>query len=66
MKGTYNVVRYFRDKGTRQTVAKGLTLAEARAHCSGLNSSSATAWTTSALRRTKRNGPWFDGYTAEA
>jgi len=40
-----------------------VTLAEAQTWCADLNSSSTTAWMTSAIRRTKRYGPWFDSYS---
>ena len=60
----YKIVRIYRDRDTRTTIAKGLTLEQAQAHCSDINTSSSTAYTTSALKRTKRYGPWFDFYSA--
>ena len=63
----YRIVRnYFKGKPTlRRTILRGLTLEQALAHCRDLNTSSSTAWRTSALARTKRYGPWFDSYTEE-
>jgi hypothetical protein len=43
----YNVVRFYVD-GWNEMVLEGITLAEARAHCSSPESSKA--------------GEWFDGY----
>lgn len=60
---SYNIVRhYFNRPGRREVIATGLSLDEARAHCRDPNTSSSTCWTTSALARTRRCGPWFDGY----
>jgi len=59
----YHVDRlYFRRPGVRRRMLSNVTLAEAQTWCADLNSSSTTAWTTSAIRRTKRYGPWFDSY----
>ena len=58
----YKIVRIYRNRDTRRTIATGLTLEQAQAHCSDINTSSSTCWTTSALKRTKRYGPWFDSY----
>lgn len=63
---TYRIVRHFFDKPTsRRGLPSGLTLEQAQAHCQDLNTSSSTAWTTSAIQRTKRYGAWFDGYEQE-
>lgn len=48
---TYKIVRYHQDKGRRQRVIKrGLTLAEAKKHCSNPKTKGKT---------------WFDGFTKE-
>ena len=60
----YRVVRmYFR--GGKRTIARGLTLAEAQAHCSDPEASSSTCTTSAGKARTRRMGPWFDGYDAD-
>jgi len=60
----YNVCRlYFNRPGVRRRILSGVTLEQAQEHCRDLNTSSSTAWKTSAIRRTKRYGSWFDCYT---
>lgn len=46
----YKIIR-FRRSGNNRTLKWGLTLEEARAHCS--------------REDTHKKGEWFDGYTAE-
>lgn len=61
---TYKIVRnYF--NGTPRTIARGLTLEEAQAHCKDPETSSSTATSSAAKARTRRMGAWFDGYTEE-
>ncbi len=57
----YKIVRFYQN-GTRRTIKTGLTLAEAQAHCRDPETSSRTATSAAAKRRTRRFGPWFDGY----
>lgn len=60
----YKIVRHYRDRWpNRRTIRRGLTLAEAQAHCEDPETSSSTATSAAARRRTERVGPWFDGYT---
>ena len=61
----YKIVRFYDSVKSSHAVRgmSGLTLKQAQAHCQDINTSSKTAWTTSALARTKRYGAWFDGYT---
>lgn len=60
----YRIVRhYFERPGYRRTIASGMTLREARAHCADPETSSSTATSPAARRRTRTIGAWFDGYT---
>ncbi len=57
----YKIVRgYF--KGGRRTIATNLTLDEAQAHCRDPETSSSTCTKSAGKARTRRMGPWFDGY----
>lgn len=48
---TYRIVRYYRDERPSEVVVRGLTLAQAQAHC----------------KRDDTHGDgWFDGYTEES
>ncbi len=48
---TYRIVRFYRDPSKRpRTIHKGLSLEQARAHCS---------------REETHGDGWFDGYTKE-
>ena len=67
----YRVVRFFRDhpnglnrSGRRNTVIARCTLAEAQAHCQDPETSSSTCKLPVNMARTRRCGPWFDGYEA--
>mgnify|MGYP001610610415 FL=1 len=57
----YKIVRHY-FKGGKRTITTGLTLAEAQAHCHNPETSSKTATSSIAKARTRRMGPWFDGY----
>lgn len=65
MSGTYQVVRFFADFDDQVIVAEGLTLEEAKAHCSDPEASSITAKGSEAVKRTERCGPWFEGFREE-
>lgn len=58
----YKIVRYFYRNSRKRTIATGLTLEEAQAHCNDPETSSKTATSAKSRRYTERNGPWFDGY----
>lgn len=59
----YRIVRFYQRGETRRRVlATGLTLAEAQAWCKDPETSSTTATTHVGRARTRRLGPWFDGY----
>lgn len=58
---SYKIVRmYF--KGGLRTIATGLTLEQAHAHCRYPETSSRTCKKSHNVRRTRVMGPWFDGY----
>jgi hypothetical protein len=66
----YKIVRSFlgpivngSHQSYKRTIATGLTLEEAQRHCSSKETSSRTATSAEAIRRTRKRGPWFDGYT---
>ena len=64
MSGKYRIVRNFQN-GTKRTVERGLSLDEAQRHCRDAQTSSKTCTDQAGKARTKRLGPWFDGYEAE-
>ena len=57
----YKIIRLFQN-GTKRTIKTGLTLEEAQAHCRCPETSSSTATSAVAKRRTKLYGNWFDAY----
>ncbi len=60
---SYRVIRFYqRAHPSRRTVAYGLTLEEAQKHCSDPETSSSTCTSSDGKRRTRKLGPWFDGY----
>jgi hypothetical protein len=63
---TYRIVRMYQDPGhSSRTLERGLTLDEAQAHCRDLETSSSTCTEAAAKARTRKFGPWFDGYEEE-
>lgn len=62
---TYKIIRFYQGDTRNPTVLRGLTLEEAQEHCSDPETSSSTATNRAATRRTKKNGPWFEGYMKE-
>jgi hypothetical protein len=62
----YKIVRsYFNADIRKRTIATGLTLEEAQAHCRDPETSSRTCTRPAGKARTRRLGPWFDGYERE-
>jgi hypothetical protein len=58
----YKIIRFFKeDRCKRKVMARNLTRAERDAWLADRNTSSATAWKTSAIKTTRRCGPWFEG-----
>jgi hypothetical protein len=60
----YNIVRHYFEKGGRRVIDKGLTLDEAQAHCSDIETSSSTCTKPYPRSLTRKHGEWFDGYAA--
>jgi len=59
----YSIIRHYMSASVRRrTIATGLTLEQAQAHCADPETSSITACKSAARQRTKRLGQWFDGY----
>ena len=61
---TYRIVRHFAS-GEKEDIDSGLTLEEAKAHCSDPNTSSRTATGAAEVELTAAKGAWFDGYDEE-
>jgi hypothetical protein len=59
----YHIIRFYESANIRRrTIAIGLTLEQAKAHCSDPETSSSTCTKAAGKARTKRLGRWFDGY----
>jgi hypothetical protein len=58
----YKVIRFYFNNSRKRTIKTGLTLTEARAHCADPETSSSTCALGVNRRRTRKHGPWFDGY----
>lgn len=62
----YKIIRFYFNNNIRpRTIKTGLTLEEAQVHCESSESSSKTATSSTARNRTRKLGPWFDGYTRQ-
>lgn len=59
----FRIVRHFYNSNRKITIMCGLSEEEARAHCRDSESSSNTATGKAGKARTRKYGPWFDGYT---
>lgn len=59
----YRIVRHFFRSNRKITVRRVALLADAQAHCRDPETSSSTCTKAAGKRRTRRSGPWFDGYT---
>jgi hypothetical protein len=63
---TYKIVRAYQRHDAHEVLMRGLTLEQARAHCTDPETSSATARGESARTLTKAMGPWSDMYYQES
>lgn len=65
-RATYRIVRMYKDATpNHRVILRGLTIAEAKAHCGSPEASSKTCTSTAGRARTKRLGAWFDGFEQE-
>lgn len=64
---SYKIVRFYRDNDKRngEVVKRGLTREEAVAHCQDPETHSKECTTKEGIERTKKYGPWFDGFQEE-
>lgn len=62
---TYKIVRHYLNH-TKRTLMTGLSLESAQEHCNDPETSSKTATGAKAKARTRKHGPWFDGYYRES
>lgn len=66
MSRSYKILRFFASPDLEtKTCHTGLTLEEVQKHCQDKESSSMTCTTSIGRARTRKMGPWLDGYTAE-
>lgn len=63
---TYKIVRFYLNNDIpNRVIRRGLTLGQALAHTNDPETSYSTCKKSLGKRRTKKCGPWFDGYTHE-
>lgn len=63
---TYKTIRFYRDSPKLNCVVlTGLTLEQAKQHCSKPETSSSTATSEWANQHTRLFGDWFEGFTNE-
>jgi hypothetical protein len=61
---TYKIIRFYQKQGS-EVLATGLDLETVQEHCQNPETSSRTCTSVEGQVRTKRFGPWFDGYESE-
>lgn len=61
----YKIVRHFFNSGRKFTIRENQRLSFVQAHCKNPETSSKTCTSAEGRRRTRRSGPWFDGYTRQ-
>jgi hypothetical protein len=59
---SYSIVRHYQ-RGGKRVIATGLTEEQAQAWCANPETSSSTCIKPANKARTRKMGPWFDGYT---
>jgi hypothetical protein len=64
---THRIVRFYENpEHEAEVLETGLSLEEAMDYCRGSETSSRSATSEEALKRTKEKGRWFDGFQLEA
>lgn len=62
----YEITRFYEDPNqSPRWINSGLTLAEAKFHCTHPETSSSTCVRPENVAHTVEYGPWFDGFTEE-
>lgn len=61
---TYKIIRFYQNRPNR-VIIRGVSLHEAQQHCEHPDTSSKTCTSPAARARTRKLGPWFDGYEKE-
>lgn len=61
----YKVRRMYKGSKSSVTIAKDLTLGQARSHCEHPETSSSTCTKPAGKRHTRLHGDWFDGYSRQ-
>lgn len=63
---SYRIIRFYqREDKANETVKRGLTREEAKAHCRSPLASSKTNNTSEGRARTIAHGDWFEGFEEE-
>ena len=61
----YKIIRFYMNAGiSKRTIKIVSSLVAAQLHCNNPQTSSKTCTTKVGKARTRKLGPWFDGYTA--
>lgn len=58
---SYQIVRHYQ-RGGKRIIARGLSLEQAQKWCRDPETSSSTCTKSHNRARTRKLGPWFDGY----
>lgn len=67
MDDTYSIIRFFQEPAKdEEVIDTGLSLDEAKEHCSDDESSSSTCTNEEGEQRTEEFGEWFDGFRGES
>lgn len=59
----FDVIRHFQKSNRKIRVLIAVTLEEAQEHCRDPETSSSTCTNAAGKARTRKYGPWFDGYS---